>query len=49
VRDELQTDKFKDRKIATQIDKAGKFWMAEDYHQQYYEKRGIAPACGIGG
>jgi len=49
VKDELQDTKFKGRPIATQIAKAGPFWMAEDYHQQYYEKRGIAPACGIGG
>lgn len=49
VREELQETKFKGRPIATQIAQAGPFWMAEDYHQQYYEKRGIAPACGIGG
>lgn len=49
VRDELQKTKFVGRPIATQIAKAGPFYMAEDYHQQYYEKRGIAPACGIGG
>jgi methionine-S-sulfoxide reductase len=49
VKEELQDSKFKGRPIATHIDKAGRFWMAEDYHQQYYEKRGIAPACGIGG
>jgi methionine-S-sulfoxide reductase len=47
VRDELQASKYKDRPITTQIAKAGQFWLAEDYHQQYYEKRGIAPACGI--
>jgi peptide methionine sulfoxide reductase MsrA len=49
VRDDLQLSKYKGRPIATQIAKAGQFWMAEDYHQQYYEKRGIAPACAIGG
>jgi methionine-S-sulfoxide reductase len=49
VRDDLQASKFLGRPIATQIEKAGPFYMAEDYHQQYYEKRGIAPACGIGG
>jgi methionine-S-sulfoxide reductase len=49
VRDELQETKFKGRPITTEIAKAGQFWMAEDYHQQYYEKRGIAPACAIGG
>jgi len=49
VRDELQQTKYKGRPIATQIAKASQFWLAEDYHQQYYEKRGIAPACAIGG
>lgn len=29
------------RPIATEIGRASTFWMAEDYHQQYYEKRGI--------
>ena len=31
------------RPIVTEIVPAGEFWMAEDYHQQYFEKRGIAP------
>ena len=34
------------RPIATQIADAGDFWEAEDYHQQYYAKRGIN-SCGI--
>ncbi|WP_184431604.1 peptide-methionine (S)-S-oxide reductase MsrA [Roseospira goensis] len=33
------------RRIATQIEPAGDFWPAEDYHQQYLEKRGYQ-ACG---
>ena len=28
------------RPIVTEITPAGKFWMAEDYHQQYHEKHG---------
>jgi peptide-methionine (S)-S-oxide reductase len=34
------------RPIATEITPAGKFWRAEEYHQQYFEKRGIA-SCHI--
>jgi len=33
--------------IATVIEPEAKFYMAEDYHQQYFEKNGIN-ACGIG-
>lgn len=47
VKDELQKTKYVGQPIATEITKAGPFWMAEDYHQQYYEKRGMAPACKI--
>jgi peptide-methionine (S)-S-oxide reductase len=27
--------------IATQVEPAGDWWPAEDYHQQFYEKRGL--------
>jgi len=30
------------RKIVTEVMRAGTFWKAEDYHQQYLEKRGLA-------
>jgi peptide-methionine (S)-S-oxide reductase len=30
------------RPIATAIEEARSFWRAEDYHQQYLEKRGLA-------
>lgn len=33
------------RPIVTEIVAAGDFWPAEDYHQQYLEKRGLA-TCG---
>jgi peptide-methionine (S)-S-oxide reductase len=32
------------RPIATEVAPAGPFWRAEDYHQRYLEKRGMA-AC----
>jgi peptide-methionine (S)-S-oxide reductase len=35
------------RPIVTKIAPAGDFWMAEDYHQQFFEKRGIAPTCHV--
>ncbi len=34
------------RPIVTAIEPAGPFWRAEDYHQQYLEKRGLA-SCKI--
>ena len=33
--------------IVTEIVPAGEFWMAEDHHQQYFEKRGIAHSCRV--
>jgi len=35
------------QQIATMIVEAAEFWPAEEYHQQYYEKKGIAPACPV--
>src|ERR687896_463667 len=36
------------RPIATEIEAASSFWPAEDYHQQFYERRGMAPVCKVG-
>jgi peptide-methionine (S)-S-oxide reductase len=33
------------RPIATEITPASTFWRAEDYHQKYFERRGLA-SCG---
>jgi peptide methionine sulfoxide reductase msrA/msrB len=48
VKEELSKSGKYTRPIVTEITAAGKFWPAEDYHQQYFEKRHIAPTCGIG-
>jgi len=32
-------------KIATELNKFEKFWIAEDYHQDYYQKTGGTPYC----
>jgi len=45
-KEELQkSGRFK-RPIVTQIEPAQDFWRAEEYHQQYLEKRGLA-SCHI--
>lgn len=43
--DQDESERFT-RPIVTTIEPAGTFWMAEDYHQQYLEKRGLA-SCAI--
>jgi len=39
-RDRVQTQLS--RPVVTQVEDAQTFWEAEDYHQQYLEKRGLA-------
>ena len=34
------TDKYRDRRIATQVESAGPFYQAEDHHQDYHAKHG---------
>ena len=41
-----KSEKYKNRKIATEIVAAQLFYRAEEYHQQYLEKRGLS-TCHI--
>jgi peptide-methionine (S)-S-oxide reductase len=42
-RDQLQSsDRFNKKRIVTEIVTAKEFYRAEDYHQQYLQKRGLA-------
>lgn len=45
-KERLQQSGEYSRPIVTQIVPAGKFYRAEEYHQRYFEKHGIA-ACDI--
>lgn len=45
-KERLQNSGAFSRAIVTQIVPATKFWRAEEYHQQYLEKRGLA-SCHI--
>lgn len=37
--------KSKGYKVVTEVKKAGKFWEAENYHQDYYDRKGTLPYC----
>lgn len=41
-----ETGEFDDP-IVTRIEPASIFYRAEEYHQRYYERMGVAPHCGI--
>ena len=45
-REELQASGAYKRPVVTAIEPAAEFWRAEEYHQQYLEKRGLA-SCHI--
>ena len=35
----------RDFKVATELKEVAKFWPAEDYHQNYYQRSGKQPYC----
>jgi peptide-methionine (S)-S-oxide reductase len=45
-KEQLQKSGKHKREVVTEITKASEFYSAEDYHQQYFEKRGISH-CSI--
>jgi peptide-methionine (S)-S-oxide reductase len=39
---EYKQNIFGDNKIVTEITEAKDFWLAEEYHQKYFEKHGVS-------
>ena len=46
--EQIDEAKYFDRAVVTEVTKAMGYYIAEDYHQQYYQKKGVTPHCGIG-
>lgn len=42
---ELNTQQIWDRPIVTEVSKLDKFYMAEDYHQEYFARNPYQPYC----
>lgn len=45
---QIENGKFFARPVVTEVTEAATYYKAEDYHQTYYQVKGIAPHCGIG-
>ncbi len=46
IKEQQGSTRFRDQKIATVVERAGKFFEAEAYHQDYHERHG--GSCSIG-
>ena len=44
---QLNTDNVYDKPIVTELRPAETFWLAEWYHQNYYNQHGSKPYCQI--
>ena len=42
---DLNTQKIWDKPIVTEVEKLDKFYMAEDYHQEYFARNPYQPYC----
>lgn len=47
IKEELGRGGKFEKLIVTEIRQGTEFWPAEEYHQRYFEKRGIDPTCHV--
>jgi peptide-methionine (S)-S-oxide reductase len=45
IKDELNKNKVFDNPVVTEITEASEFYVAEDYHQNYFNQNGSEPYC----
>ncbi len=46
-KEELEASGRHRRPVVTEIVPAGRFWEAEEYHQKYFSRRGMASTCHL--